>query len=203
MNRHRTAARSAPRRPARCAVAAVAVVAVATVAALTACSGRGSSGTIDSVDHVGVMRYPPAARVQAPSISGPNLAGEPVDVRAAGAGKVVVLNVWASWCAPCRSESPVLAAAANAFSANVVFIGIDEEDQASAAESFVASNHLPYQSLADSDGALLRKLTMLPQAGIPSTLFLDRSGRVAARVVGPLTTKSLTTVLQQLVSETT
>jgi thiol-disulfide isomerase/thioredoxin len=117
-------------------------------------------------------------------------------------GSVVVINLWASWCEPCRTESPVLARAARALAAQkVAFVGIDELDTTGSATQFVAMAGVTYPQLVDSDGTLLRHLPLLPQKGIPSTLILDRHHRMAARVIGPVTAGEIQTLVSELLHE--
>jgi len=136
---------------------------------------------------VGVTAYPAASRVPLPALSGTTLDGRTMAV-ADLRGHVVILNVWASWCEPCKSESPALVAVAKSTKAlGVRFIGIDEADQAPAAIKFLQAIASPYPHLVDKDGRLFGQLARwLPQA-VPGTLVLDPQGRVAARVIGPVT----------------
>ena len=107
--------------------------------------------------------------------------------------------MWASWCGPCCSESPVLASEARALQGHGVrFLGLDEEDRTAAARSYAMSAGEIYPSLMDHDGALLRRLTLLPPQGIPSTVVLDSSGRVAARVIGTVTRGQLQRIVTSL-----
>jgi len=103
-------------------------------------------------------------------------------------GHVVILNVWASWCEPCKSESPALVAVAKSTKAlGVRFLGIDEADQAPAAKKFLQGIGSTYPHLVDKDGLLLGRMARwLPQA-VPGTLVIDPQGRVAARVIGAVT----------------
>ncbi len=87
-------------------------------------------------------------------------------------------------------------------SRGVVFVGIDEADTTSAGRAFAASAGMTYPSFVDPQGAMLSKLKMLPQMGIPSTLVLDTHGRIAARVIGPTTAAELKQVLDGLVAQT-
>lgn len=95
----------------------------------------------------------------------------------------------------------MLGSSAKLFAArNVVFVGIDEQDTEADGRAFALSAGMTYPIFVDKSGSLLRKLPMLPQ-GIPSTVVLDRQGRIAARVIGPLTSATLKQVLAALVAE--
>jgi thiol-disulfide isomerase/thioredoxin len=142
-------------------------------------------------DGVGLTLFSSAAH-PAVDVRGTTLTGARIGL-ASLHGHVVVVNVWASWCRPCRQESRVMAAAARRFATDgVVFVGLDERDSASAARRFASAADAHYPQLADSTGRLLARLPLLPQAGIPSTLVLDRSGRPAARIIGPASRAALT-----------
>ena len=164
------------------------------VVLLTACGSAADTGThvprtastASSALGVGVTSYPPAERPSIPDLEGTTLDGAHLALSSLR-GKVVVLNVWASWCEPCRDESPLLARVAAATSgAGVRFVGIDEQDQPDAARAFAASVGTTYPHVMDPAGSLLRGLRIVPSSGIPSTLVLDRAGAVAARVIGPV-----------------
>jgi thiol-disulfide isomerase/thioredoxin len=184
----------------------LAVILIVASIALTGCAtgADSSSSTADhSLDVVGLTTYAVSDRHAAPALSGKTFDGSPLSLDVVGRGKVVLLNVWASWCGPCREESPMLGASAKVYSAQgVVFVGIDEQDTAAAGRAFATSAGMTYPIFVDPDGALLSKLKMLPQMGIPSTLVLDKHGRVAARVIGPTNAAELKQVLGTLVSET-
>lgn len=92
----------------------------------------------------------------------------------------VVVNVWASWCAGCAAEAPALAAFARAHPEAQV-VGIDVEDTPAAGRAFIERFALPYPSIFDPSGATAIPLQV---SGLPSTLFLDRSHRIVARIVG-------------------
>lgn len=141
-------------------------------------------------------------RVAAPDISGVTLAGQPwalADTR----GEVTVLNVWASWCAPCRAEAPTLQDTyARRADQGVAFVGLDTRDSQAAAEAFVRRYGITYPNVVDTDGALqLQFKDTLPPQAIPSTVFVDRQGRVAARVLGEIDSARLNGILDQLLAE--
>lgn len=177
-----------------------------TAGLLAACQA-GTSTVADSpsgsLHRPGLTTYSAGDRHQAPDLSGTSLDGKPVSLRSIGSGSIVVINVWASWCAPCQSESPMLAAEARALRPQGVrFLGLDEEDVTSHAKAYAAHLGEIYPTLVDHDGALLRHLTLLPPDGIPSTLVLDRSGGMAARVIGAVTRTELNQIVQGLTPPT-
>jgi thiol-disulfide isomerase/thioredoxin len=143
----------------------------------------------------GVHVFPPSQRSPAPQLHGTTITGGGLDLADELGHGPVAINVWASWCGPCRQEMPVLVAAA---ARNLRVVGIDERDKSGSARAFAASRGATYPSLYDPDGKLLARLPMLPQTGLPSTLFLDRHGRVAARVVGPVESNVLRRILRRL-----
>jgi thiol-disulfide isomerase/thioredoxin len=179
------------------------MVASIMLAGCGAAAGSSSSTADHSLDVVGLTTYAVSDRHPAPALAGKTFDGSPLSLDDLGRGKVVLLNVWASWCGPCREESPMLGASAKVYAPQgVVFVGIDEQDTASAGRAFATSAGMTYPTFVDPDGALLSKLKMLPQMGIPSTLILDKHGRIAARVIGPTNAAELKQVLGGLVSET-
>ena len=163
---------------------------------LTGCSSAGGSAgprvsvsqptSADAGQGVGVTRFAAGGRPRVPDLTGTTLDGSTFRLSSLR-GSVVVLNVWASWCEPCRDESPLLAKVASSTrSAGVRFVGIDEQDRAESARTFAAAAGADYPHLVDSAGSLLASLRIVPSSGIPSTLVLDRRGEVAARVIGPV-----------------
>ena len=114
---------------------------------------------------VGVTAYPAASRVPFPSMSGTTLDGRRLAV-ADLRGHVVIINIWASWCEPCKSESPALVAAAKSTTGRGVrFVGIDEADQAPAALQFLRAIGSTYPHLVDTDGRLLGQMATLAAPG--------------------------------------
>jgi thiol-disulfide isomerase/thioredoxin len=115
-------------------------------------------------------------------------------------GEAVVLNVWASWCAPCRAEAPALATLATEFDGRgVQFAGLDTRDSDVSARAFVDRFAIPYPNIIDRDGRLqLLFSDSLPPQAIPSTLVIDPQGRVAARALGKVSEASLRGIIEQL-----
>ena len=150
---------------------------------------------------VGLTQIPVARRALAPSLGGPTLTGSTLDI-ANLRGRIVVVNAWASWCDPCRGELPDLAAAARSNDPKLVtFVGLNVEDSLDGARSMSASAGLPYPSIVDAHGAMLARIPGVPPAAIPSTVVLDRQGRVAATVVGTVTPAALASTIAALVAE--
>lgn len=141
-------------------------------------------------------------RKPAPALNGETLEGGQWSL-AEHAGEVVVANVWASWCAPCRAEAPTLEQVAQQRAADgVQFVGINVRDTDASAQAFVARYGITYPNLIDSNGSLqLAFRDTLPPQAIPSTVFIDRQGRVAARVLGEIDEVRLNGILDTLVQE--
>lgn len=118
-------------------------------------------------------------------------------------GTVAVYNVWGSWCGPCRTEAPALARLARETASTTAFVGINVRDNDAAAIAFERSFNIPYPSITTDDAgpAILAFGTTLSASAIPSTVILDRDGRVAARVVGPVTYSTLKALLTTVINE--
>jgi thiol-disulfide isomerase/thioredoxin len=188
--------------------AAVPVVLAVTLAACSPSSSDGgvrvstAGSTVSSALGVGVTSFPLGARPSIPDIAGATLDGPQLALSTLR-GHVVVLNVWASWCEPCRSESPLLARVSAATAASGVrFVGVDEQDRADAARTFSSSAGTTYPHVQDPDGSLLRSLRLVPSSGIPSTLVLDESGAVAARVIGPVDPATFQALVESVTRQT-
>ncbi|NDA83394.1 MAG: TlpA family protein disulfide reductase [Actinobacteria bacterium] len=111
----------------------------------------------------------------------------------------LVLNVWASWCSPCRAEAPTLAALADKYK-GVVFVGVLTRDSEAAARAFQKRFNMPYPTLVD-DSVLLGFRDTLSANAIPTTILMDPKGRVAARISGEITVASLSDLIEKLHSE--
>jgi thiol-disulfide isomerase/thioredoxin len=165
---------------------------------LTACGGGGSSSSEESfVSGDGSTTYIKIAdRKIAPTITGITLSGKNYTY---AKNSVAVVNVWASWCAPCRAEAPTLAALANKYT-DVSFIGILTRDNPATAEAFQRRFNLPYPTIID-DSILIGFKGSLPANAIPSTVILDKKGYVAARISGSVTVASLSELIEKVSSE--
>jgi thiol-disulfide isomerase/thioredoxin len=103
-------------------------------------------------------------------------------------GTPVVVNMWASWCGPCRSEAPVLVDAAKRYGHEVQFLGVDHQDQREPAAEFSTQYHVPYPSVFDASGEIHDELGFV---GLPDTVFYDAAGNIIATWSGPLTPEAL------------
>lgn len=144
---------------------------------------------------IGVTVLAEAERPAAPALSGVTLTGEPLDL-AELRGQVVVVNAWASWCPPCVEELPLLAGIAETFQGSgVSVVGLNVEDSPSAARTLAAQTGIGFPSLVDPEGRLLASLPGVPPRALPSTIVIDPTGRIAARIVGPVREGVLTEIL--------
>ncbi|AWI30335.1 TlpA family protein disulfide reductase [Streptomyces sp. ICN441] len=188
----------------------ITVGALAAALTLSACTGDagGKSGGGGDTNFVagtsGIVTVAEGKRTTAPRLSGKDLTGKPLDL-ADYKGKVVVLNLWGSWCAPCRAEAPYLAEVAEETkSKGVEFIGINTRDpQTGPALAFEKDYAVGYPSFHDPIGKLILKFpkgSLNPQA-IPSTLVIDREGKIAARALTALDDKQLRSMIDPVVAE--
>jgi cytochrome c biogenesis protein CcmG, thiol:disulfide interchange protein DsbE len=112
-------------------------------------------------------------------------------------GTPVLVNIWASWCAPCRNEAPHLAAAHEEFGDRVQFLGVDILDERGSAREFMREYGWMYPSVFDGTGAIRDGLGILGQ---PATLFYDASGDLVRTWSGPVTADVLNESLSDIAS---
>ncbi|MFF4385695.1 MULTISPECIES: TlpA family protein disulfide reductase [unclassified Streptomyces] len=186
-------------------------VTVAGALTLTACSGSDSgkpTGTGGNyvTGATGISTSAKGERTEAPKLDGETVEGKSLDTTAFK-GKVVVLNVWGSWCPPCRGEAPAFAKVSKELAdagKDVVFVGVNVRDNSKQnAASFEETFGITYPSLYDPDGKLLLRFpkgSLNPNA-IPSTLVLDREGKIAARTLAPLGEDSLRSMIDPVLAE--
>lgn len=182
---------------------AILAVLVAATVLLTGCSSTSGSSTNDPQSDTGFVsgdggltRIPPAQRKASPELTGTTLTGQ--DWRLSDhKNTVVVINVWGSWCGPCRKEVTDLVAANAATKDKATFVGINtRDDSKDQSDAFVRAFKVNYPSIYDPSGAVLLGFSkILPPTAVPSTLIIDRQGRVAARVLGPITKASLVSLV--------
>jgi len=174
----------------------------AALLAVSACTSAGSDGTYRFTTATSLGKLIPVAdRKPAGTFTGELLDGGTIgtdDLR----GKVVLLNFWASWCEPCRVESPQLDVLYRSVkNKDVEFIGIDTKDAKSNARSFIKSYQLSYPMVFDENGEIAIRLGNLPARGLPFSVLLDKSGDVAAVYLGLVTPKDLRGPLDTLQAE--
>ena len=155
-------------------------------------SGDTDRGSIVGNPTVGSATFPPSVRTKAPKLEGNTLEGDTFALSDL-AGDIVVINVWGSWCAPCRAETPELVRLAREYARqDVRFVGINTRDNLAAAKAFQREFNVTYPSVRDDDGRLLLKFrNVIPTAVVPSSVVIDRQGEVAARVIGRVTYATL------------
>ncbi len=186
--------------------AAVLISALLSSAVLAACSNDvGGSGDTGFVAGKGIItRLAVEDRSKPGDVSGVTIDGDPISL-ADYAGKTVVVNVWGSWCAPCRAEAPDLVAASEELADDdVVFLGINSRDlNQAAARAFVRRFEVPYPSIYDQKGETLLAFrgTLSPNS-IPSTVIIDDQGRVAASVLGEVSKSTLVGLVEDVQSGT-
>jgi thiol-disulfide isomerase/thioredoxin len=145
--------------------------------------------------------FAPADRVAPSKVAGELLDGRRLDL-ADLRGKVVVVNFWGSWCAPCRAEADDLEAVYGATKASgVEFVGVNVKDSRDNAEAFGRTFKITYPSYFDPTGRVALKFRKTPPNAIPATVLLDRRGRVASVFRTPLLREDLRPVVATLAAE--
>ncbi|MCP2047971.1 UNVERIFIED_ORG: thiol-disulfide isomerase/thioredoxin [Paenarthrobacter nicotinovorans] len=118
-------------------------------------------------------------------------------------GKVTVLNFWFAACAPCRIEAPQLEALHQEFKdQGVQFFGVNLRDEKATADAFDKTFNLTYPSFNDKDGSVLLSVSgIVPPGAVPTTLVLDKEGKVASRVLGEIEKSTLKALISSAVAE--
>jgi len=138
-------------------------------------------------------------RKAVPPVAGAALAPPPATLRLADlGGKPAFIDVWASWCAPCREEAPMLARLWRRYRAQVQFLGIDVEDTRADARRFTRRYRLGYPNIFDPKAGLAGRLGFF---GLPTAYLVDGRGRIAARLIGRQQERTLESGLAALVRE--
>ena len=174
------------------------ILLVVSALVLTSC-GNGGSSTVQEnyISGNGAVTFISADdRAMAPKLNGDTLYGTKFDF---AGNKIAVVNVWASWCSPCRAEIPALIALSDKYS-DVQFMGILTRDNLANAEVFARQLAVTYPNFID-DSLLLGFRNTLPANAIPTTVVIDKQGRVAARISGPITVGGLSDLIERLNAE--
>ncbi len=179
----------------------LAILIIASLFLLTGCSSGGLSPANQNafISGDGVAIYLKASdRKLAPIISGATLQNGTTTL---ASNKVTVLNVWASWCSPCRAEAPLLSDFALKYSSHgVQFAGILTRDNATSALEFVKRFKITYPTFIDDSLLAKFRNSLVPNA-IPTTLIVDAHGYVAARVSGEVTVALLTNLISKVLKD--
>jgi peroxiredoxin len=164
--------------------------------------GWATSGKRDVTDVDGnpnAVLYTAGHRPLAPDFTGTTLTGSRLSF-SSYRGRVVVVNFWGSWCVPCREEAAALAVTARQYApSGVAFLGVDVRDTTASAEAFARSFGITYPSVSDSGSQITLDFTaVVPIAGTPTTLVIDRTGHIAGAVFGQASYAELNSILGQV-----
>ncbi len=149
-----------------------------------------------------VTEYAPESRGEPVDISGKLFNGKTASSEQ-WLGSVVILNFWYAACAPCRKEAPDLVALHEQFSSEgAKFFGVNIRDEKATAAAFERTFNIPYPSFNDKDGQVLLSMTAyVPPQAVPTTIVLDKKGRVAARILGLAEKSTLKALISDTVAE--
>jgi thiol-disulfide isomerase/thioredoxin len=165
---------------------------------LTGCAGGGISAQNENSFVAGsgnATFVKKSERKDAPKISGTTLnSGDKI----LNLNQVTVINVWASWCAPCRAEAPVLQDFSIKYP-QVQFAGILTRDNLSSAKAFYENFQLTYPTFTDDSLLLGFSGSIIPNA-IPTTLIIDKNGKVAVRISGEVTVATFQKLLDKVLA---
>ncbi|MGH3569022.1 MAG: TlpA family protein disulfide reductase [Pseudonocardia sp.] len=188
----------------------VLAVLVAALLLLTGCSTSRDAVVVDGGfrfvapgGQTTIMYDPPESRGVVRGISGESVLrpGETVGIDD-HAGRVVVLNIWGTWCGPCRAELPDLQFVQDQTSDQAVAVlGIDVRDSPEAARDFLRDRRITFDSIFDPAGRTLLELRGYPRNVVPSTIVLDRRHRVAAVYLTQIRVPELLPLVERLSAE--
>lgn len=149
-----------------------------------------------------VTEYAPEKRGASVELSGTLFNGTTMN-SSEWIGHVVVLNFWYAACAPCRKEAPDLVALAKDFEPKgAIFHGVNIRDEKATADAFERTFNIPYTSFNDKDGGVLLAMTnYVPPQAVPTTIVLDKQGRVAARILGIADKSTLKALISDAMAE--
>ena len=158
-------------------------------------SGRSEvpSATSDSATLV-----PTAKRKPVPHITGGALTPPPSTLELRATTRPAFIDVWASWCLPCKEEAPILASLHNTYHRQVRFLGIDVEDSRGAARAFERRYGIRFPSIFDRSASLAGKLGFF---GLPTVFLVDANGRIAARLIGKQSRSAFELRIRRVISE--
>ena len=152
---------------------------------------RAAAGLAPCPSPSGGQAAGPLTGVAVPCLGAPGT----VDLGAALAGRPALLNVWASWCAPCRAETPLLERTWRSNPQDVVIVGVASKDTPGPAAEFMGEFDVTFSNILDETGDIRRRLGL---RGFPTTYVFDTDGRLRTTVVGGLTEPRLASILQDL-----
>jgi thiol-disulfide isomerase/thioredoxin len=181
-------------------VAAVAAVLLAGGLSLAFTGGGGLPAGESYLDgNQAAVVYKAGYRPAVPDFSGTTLGGGRVSL-AAYRGKVLVLNFWGSWCAPCQAEGPTLAALSRKYSGHdVAFLGVDFQDTPVNADAFEQGYGITYPSINDPGGAVSLAISRaVPTIDTPTTLVIDPAGHLAGAIRGTAAYSVLNSMLSEV-----
>jgi len=182
----------AKRRTVVATAAGVVVLLVAALVVTVFTHGNSSSASDDNM-----VAYPAGHRPAAPDFTATSLTGASINF-ASYRGKIVVLNIWGSWCAPCQSEGPTLKYLDEEYGPQgIAFLGDDLQDTPAQALAFLRGVGITYPSVNDANGAVVQRLAIaVPISATPTTLVIDKTGHIAGVIDGVVTYPDMTTLLR-------
>ena len=175
------------------AVVAVLLAGALAVTLLTSGTDQAAGNTASG----NTVEYQAGHRPLASDLAGTSLTGTPVKL-SSYRGKTLVLNFWGSWCSPCRGEAPTLAVLDQQYGPKgVAFLGDDVGDTPANALAFTRSVGVAYPSINDQGYSVVQQLSrVVPVSDTPTTVVIDKTGHVAAMVIGAINYGEMTTLLR-------